>query len=351
MTRAAKTRARASPAIVPMPAMAPVERLPLEVEFVIVTTAAAFDVVDGTFVEMLKTVAAVIELKPEPVGIVEFEAVSDIVFGVLLAEAVTVEAEVSAVLGNVSGPVLKTILRILLAVVSVSEGVVRDGVETSAGEGVGVGDGVGVVEGGGESVDTISPLPFSTIPSSSAQHDGSLSQQKLPSEHVFTRGRKPVPSSIKAILDAISKHENKVHTKVAQWRTFRAPRILGTRRPNQVSIYTITKPVWITPRFCLATDKRARALCVIWKSSTIEIKTGDLAGILRICSLWTSRVKKVNWIVQGHSILQATVQTCHSNGVESQMRPFQQKNQKHRQRVHASLRRFARNEVSSWAGA
>lgn len=47
-----------------------------------------------------------------------------------------------------------------------------------------------------ECVETIAPRPFRTMPRSSAQHFGSLSQQKLPSEHSTARGRKPVPGSI-----------------------------------------------------------------------------------------------------------------------------------------------------------
>jgi hypothetical protein len=43
------------------------------------------------------------------------------------------------------------------------------------------------------SVETIAPSPFRTMPRFSAQHFGSLSQQKLPSEQVMTRGKKPVP--------------------------------------------------------------------------------------------------------------------------------------------------------------
>ena len=38
-------------------------------------------------------------------------------------------------------------------------------------------------------VETIEPSPFKTIPRFSTQHLGSLSQQKLPSEHCTTRGR------------------------------------------------------------------------------------------------------------------------------------------------------------------
>jgi hypothetical protein len=49
------------------------------------------------------------------------------------------------------------------------------------------------------SVDTIAPSPLRTMPRLSAQHDASLSQQKLPSEQVTTRGRKPVPVTIAAL--------------------------------------------------------------------------------------------------------------------------------------------------------
>jgi hypothetical protein len=49
------------------------------------------------------------------------------------------------------------------------------------------------------SVETISPSPFRTIPRFSAQHFGSLSQQKLPSEQVKTRGKKPVPVTVVAL--------------------------------------------------------------------------------------------------------------------------------------------------------
>lgn len=47
-----------------------------------------------------------------------------------------------------------------------------------------------------EWVETTAPKPFRTIPRLSAQHAGSLSQQKLPSEHSTARGRKPVPGSV-----------------------------------------------------------------------------------------------------------------------------------------------------------
>ena len=46
------------------------------------------------------------------------------------------------------------------------------------------------------SVETIAPSPFKTMPRFSAQHFVSLSQQKLPSEQVTTRGRKPVPVTV-----------------------------------------------------------------------------------------------------------------------------------------------------------
>ena len=46
------------------------------------------------------------------------------------------------------------------------------------------------------SVETIAPSPFKTMPRFSAQHSVSLSQQKLPSEQVTTRGRKPVPVTV-----------------------------------------------------------------------------------------------------------------------------------------------------------
>jgi hypothetical protein len=39
------------------------------------------------------------------------------------------------------------------------------------------------------SVETMAPSPFKTMPRFSAQHVGSLSQQKLPSEQVATRGK------------------------------------------------------------------------------------------------------------------------------------------------------------------
>lgn len=49
------------------------------------------------------------------------------------------------------------------------------------------------------SVETIAPSPLRTIPRFSAQHFGSLSQQKLPSEQVTTRGKKPVPVTVVAL--------------------------------------------------------------------------------------------------------------------------------------------------------
>ena len=87
---------------------------------------------------------------------------------------------------------------------------------------------------------------------------------------------------------------------MTQGRTFRAPWILRACRPNQISIYAIAKPIWIAPRLCLAADIRAGTLCVIGKSCTIEIETGDLARVFRVGSLWTSRTKEVNGIIQGH---------------------------------------------------
>ena len=52
-----------------------------------------------------------------------------------------------------------------------------------------------VVEVKPVSVDTTPPIPFRTMPRPSAQHVGSLSQQKLPSVQLSTLGRKPVPGS------------------------------------------------------------------------------------------------------------------------------------------------------------
>ena len=49
------------------------------------------------------------------------------------------------------------------------------------------------------SVETMAPSPSRTMPRLSAQHVGSLSQQKLPSEQVVTRGRKPVPVTVYAM--------------------------------------------------------------------------------------------------------------------------------------------------------
>jgi len=48
-----------------------------------------------------------------------------------------------------------------------------------------------LVDDKGESVDTTSPESLMTTPSCSAQHWGSLSQQKLPSLQVESRGKKP----------------------------------------------------------------------------------------------------------------------------------------------------------------
>lgn len=56
----------------------------------------------------------------------------------------------------------------------------------------------------GESVDPICPVPSITIPLSPAQQAGSLSQQKLPSLHVATRGRRPLgdagPEEVSSLL-------------------------------------------------------------------------------------------------------------------------------------------------------
>jgi len=68
-----------------------------------------------------------------------------------------------------------------------------DGVDEEASDEV---EAVKAAEGRGDSVDTTCPLPLSTMPLWLAQHAGSVSQQKLPSEHVLTRGRNPVPSSL-----------------------------------------------------------------------------------------------------------------------------------------------------------
>lgn len=46
------------------------------------------------------------------------------------------------------------------------------------------------------SVETMAPSPLSTIPRSSEQQEGSLSQQKLPSLHLTARGKNPVPGSV-----------------------------------------------------------------------------------------------------------------------------------------------------------
>ena len=82
-----------------------------------------------------------------------------------------------------------------------------------------------------ESVETTSPLPFNTTPSWSAQQFGLLSQQKLPSEQVLTRGKKPVPSSINIELAYITeKGSGYVFTELAKRGTIR-PRKECTRRP------------------------------------------------------------------------------------------------------------------------
>ena len=44
-----------------------------------------------------------------------------------------------------------------------------------------------------EFVLTTFPFPSKTIPLPSSQHPGKLSQQKLPSSQISTRGRNPVP--------------------------------------------------------------------------------------------------------------------------------------------------------------
>lgn len=67
--------------------------------------------------------------------------------------------------------------------------------EVDAAAGVRVVFSVVEVDEVGLRVDTIAPRPFRIIPRSWEQHDGSLSQQKLPSLHSTARGKKPVPGS------------------------------------------------------------------------------------------------------------------------------------------------------------
>jgi len=91
---------------------------------------------------------------------------------------------------------------VLVGVVWVREGLLSEVVDRGA-----VVDVELVVDGVGLCVETIAPSPFRTIPRSSEQQEGSLSQQKLPSSHSTARGKNPVPGSVACYQPMEEGHE------------------------------------------------------------------------------------------------------------------------------------------------
>ena len=102
-------------------------------------------------------------------------------------------------------------------------------------DGPGVEDGLDVEDAGvtveeGESVETTSPLPFRSTPRCPAQHPGSLSQRKLPSEHLLTRGRNPEPFSCHRIGFDFSREPWREETHRSGTAESRARRSTGWMR-------------------------------------------------------------------------------------------------------------------------
>jgi hypothetical protein len=125
------------------------------------------------------------------------------------------------------------------------------------------------------SVETIAPSPFKTMPRFSAQHFGSLSQQKLPSEQVITRGRKPVPvtvstrkshGSFRGLRIVISRMKRTVLAYVGTV----APRVDSTSRDNCLSICH-AETIGSAEVGCVAANVRTRTLCVIRITTSIPV--------------------------------------------------------------------------------
>lgn len=129
------------------------------------------------------------------------------------------------------------------------------------------------------SVETIAPSPFKTMPRFSAQHFGSLSQQKLPSEQVTTRGRKPVPVTVSTCKSHGSFVWGSLRIVIGRIRMRRtvlayvgtvAPRVDGTSRDNCLSICH-AEAIGSAEVGCVAANVRTRTLSIIRISTSIPV--------------------------------------------------------------------------------
>ena len=128
------------------------------------------------------------------------------------------------------------------------------------------------------SVETIAPSPFKTMPRFSAQHLGSLSQQKLPSEQVTTRGRKPVPvtvstckfyGSMKGWLRTVI---GRMGRTVLTYGGTVTPRVDSTSGNDFLSI-GFAETIGSAEVGCVAANVRTRTLRVIRISASIPVVT------------------------------------------------------------------------------
>jgi hypothetical protein len=188
-------RIAATPTPAPIPANAPVDRLVFELVLIPAPDPPPVSADDAEaeagFMDVVGNAVMVSEGRVEFPFEVEAERISEASLAVervdkeTLPEKVCEEAGVGVGVAKVESVMTGMGLEVGDGEL---EGVATGGLEefTIGGlEGVAIGglEGVAVVEGREDSVETTSPLPFSTTPSWSLQHAGSLSQQKLPSAH------------------------------------------------------------------------------------------------------------------------------------------------------------------------
>ena len=140
----------------------------------------------------------------------------------------------------------------------------------------------------GESVDTICPVPSKTTPLSWAQQVGSLSQQKLPSLHVLTRGRKPLGDPVTMKVSGPLAPKESGCTIKTEWRAVQvSPWVDLTRWPDQCAIL-LTESIRITLGEFTAAGVRAltyvivRILCaVVIVASYITLLSSTLDNYLQ----------------------------------------------------------------------
>jgi hypothetical protein len=137
----------------------------------------------------------------------------------------------------------------------------------------------------GELVDTMAPKPFNTIPRFSAQQGGSLSQQKLPSAHTATLGRKPVLGAGGSQLATPSIWQARpLLTVMAYLCAALAPGIISAGRHNDLIILA-TEFIRVAEIGRLTTDSRSRTLRVVRICASVPIIAVDLAGeLVCLCS-------------------------------------------------------------------